>query len=379
MIPTVHETEFATFVQKITMEKTALYDKHIALGAKMVPFAGFEMPVRYTSEIEEHHAVRKSVGMFDVSHMGEFLIKGHNALDLIQKITSNDASRLQPGKIQYSCMPNESGGIIDDLLVYMLKPEEYMLVVNASNIKKDWNWIASHNSMNANLVNVSSNTSLLAVQGPNADKVIQKITSTDVTSMKYYTFSTGNIGSITDGVIISATGYTGSGGFELYTYNEFAPAIWDAVMKAGEEFGLKPAGLGARDTLRLEMGFALYGNDIDDTTSPIEAGLGWITKFSKEFINADAIKKQKEQGVEKRLIAFEMKEKGIPRSGYAILNSDGVVIGAVTSGSMSPSLGYGIGMGYIKSGYAPIDSEILIAVRNRKLVAKVVKLPFYKP
>lgn len=361
------------------MEKTALYDKHIALGAKMVPFAGFQMPVRYTSELEEHHAVRKSVGMFDVSHMGEFLIKGSKALDLIQRITSNDASKLEPGKIQYSCIPNESGGIVDDLLVYMLKPERYMLVVNASNIEKDWNWIVSHNDMNAEMENISNNISLLAVQGPKAAKVVQKITQTDVTSMKYYTFSSGNITNITDGVIISATGYTGSGGFEIYSYNQFAPAIWDALMKAGEEFGLKPAGLGARDTLRLEMGYALYGNDIDDSTSPIEAGLGWITKFSKDFINADAIKKQKEEGVQKRLIAFEMKEKGIPRSGYEILNSEAEVIGIVTSGSMSPSLGIGIGMGYVKTGYAPIDSEILIAVRNRKLVAKVVKLPFYKP
>ncbi len=270
------------------MKKTALYDKHIALGAKIVPFAGYEMPVRYGSEIEEHHAVRKSVGMFDVSHMGEFHVKGPNALELIQKVTSNDASKLEIGKVQYSCLPNEDGGIVDDLLVYQLKDEEYMLVVNASNIEKDWNWINNHNTMGAEMENISDKVSLLAVQGPKAIDVIQKLTDTDLSKLKYYTFTKGRLNDITDGVVISATGYTGSGGFEIYVYNEYAAQAWDAIMEAGVEFNIKPAGLASRDTLRLEMGYALYGNDIDDTTSPIEAGLGWITKFSKDFINSDS-------------------------------------------------------------------------------------------
>lgn len=361
-----------------SMKKTALYERHVALGAKMVPFAGYEMPVRYGSELEEHHAVRKSVGIFDVSHMGEFLVKGPNALDLIQKVSSNDASKLQVGKAQYSCMPNTTGGIVDDLLVYMLKPEEYMLVVNAGNIQKDWDWIVQHNDVEAELENISDNISLLAIQGPNAEKVIQKITQTDLSSLSYYTFSKGNIGSITDGAIISATGYTGSGGVEIYVYNEFAAQVWDEIMKAGEEFDIKPAGLGARDTLRLEMGFALYGNDIDDSTSPIEAGLGWITKFTKDFVNAENLKKQKKAGPNKKLIGFLMEEKGIPRSGYEILNEKEEVISKVTSGSMSPSLGIGIGMGYLPSEYGVSNTEIYIAVRKQKLKAKVAKPPFYK-
>jgi aminomethyltransferase len=360
------------------MKKTALYDKHTSLGAKMVPFAGYEMPVRYASEIEEHHAVRKSVGVFDVSHMGEFLIKGSHALELIQKVTSNDASVLEVGKVQYSCLPNATGGIVDDLLVYMTKPQEYMLVVNASNIEKDWNWIVQRNTMGADMENISDKVSLLAVQGPNAIHVIQKLTDVKLSSLKYYTFTKGRMGDITDGVVISATGYTGAGGFEIYVYNEYVGQVWDAVMKAGEEYDIKPAGLGARDTLRLEMGYALYGNDIDDATSPIEAGLGWITKFSKEFTNSENLKNQKKAGPEKRLIGFRMEERGIPRSGYQILSSDGHEIGRVTSGTMSPSLGIGIGMGYIQSKYAASDSEILIAVRNKNLKAKVVKLPFYK-
>ena len=360
------------------MKKTALYERHVALGAKMVPFAGYEMPVRYGSELEEHHAVRKSVGIFDVSHMGEFLVKGPNALDLIQKVSSNDASKLQVGKAQYSCMPNTTGGIVDDLLVYMLKPEEYMHVVNASNIQKDWDWIAQHNDMNAELDNISDNISLLAIQGPNAEKVIQKLTQVDLSSLSYYTFSKGNIGSITDGAIISATGYTGSGGVEIYVYNEFAGQVWDEIMNAGVEFDIKPAGLGARDTLRLEMGFSLYGNDINDNTSPIEAGLGWITKFTKNFVNAENLKKQKESGPQKRLIGFLMAEKGIPRLGYEILNENEEVIGKVTSGSMSPSLGIGIGMGYVPTEYGIPDTEIYIVVRKRKLKAKVAKPPFYK-
>lgn len=360
------------------MKRTALYDRHVALGAKLVPFAGYEMPVRYGSELEEHHAVRKSVGIFDVSHMGEFLVKGPNALDLIQKISSNDASKLMAGKVQYSCMPNATGGIVDDLLVYMLKPEEYMLVVNASNIQKDWDWIMQNNDMEAELENISDNISLLAVQGPKAEQVIEKLTKTDLSSLAYYTFSKGNIGSITDGAILSATGYTGSGGFEIYVYNEFAGQVWDEIMKAGEEFDIKPAGLGARDTLRLEMGFALYGNDIDDSTSPIEAGLGWITKFSKAFINSGNLLKQKKSGPQKKLIGFLMEDKGIPRSAYEILNENEVVIGRVTSGSMSPSLGIGVGMGYVLSEYATKDTNILIAIRKRKLKAKIVRPPFLK-
>lgn len=360
------------------MKKTALYDKHIALGAKMVPFAGYEMPVRYGSEIEEHHAVRKSVGMFDVSHMGEFLIRGPHALNLIQKVTSNDASKLEVGKVQYSCLPNADGGIVDDLLVYQLKENEYMLVVNASNIQKDWDWVTQHNDVGAEMENISDKVSLLAVQGPKAINVIQQLTSVDLSSLKYYTFSKGNFGDITDGVVISATGYTGSGGFEIYVYNEFTDKAWDAIMDAGKEYDIKPAGLGSRDTLRLEMGYALYGNDIDDTTSPIEAGLSWITKFSKEFTNSANLKKQKEAGPEKRLIGFQMEEKGIPRSGYEILNQQDEVIGKVTSGSMSPSLGIGIGMGYLQTKYAKSDTDIFIAVRNKKLKAKVAKLPFYK-
>ena len=361
------------------MKKTALYDKHVALGAMMVPFAGYDMPVRYGSEIEEHHAVRKNVGIFDVSHMGEFLVKGPNALALIQKITSNDASKLTPGKVQYSCFPNKSGGIVDDLLVYMLKPEEYMLVVNASNIQKDWDWIIQNNDVNAVLENISDNITLLAVQGPKAEKTLQKLTGTDLSSLSYYTFSKGNIGAITGGAIFSATGYTGSGGFELYVYNVYASQVWDEIIKAGEEFNIKPAGLGARDTLRLEMGYALYGNDIDDTTSPIEAGLGWITKFTKDFINAEYLKKQKKLGVDKKLVGFVMEERGIPRSEYEILNEKEEVIGNVTSGSMGPSLGIGIGMGYVQSKYASEETVLLIAIRKRRLKAKVVKLPFYHP
>ena len=360
------------------MKKTALYDKHVALGAKMVPFAGYEMPVRYGSEIEEHHAVRNSVGMFDVSHMGEFIIRGPHALDLIQKVSSNDASKLIPGKVQYSCMPNDKGGIVDDLLVYKLKEEEYMLVVNASNIQKDWDWISSQNSMGAEMENISDKISLLAVQGPNAEKTLQKLTGVDLSALSYYTFTKGNIGTITGGAVISATGYTGAGGFEVYVYNEYAPKVWDEIMVAGEEFDLKPAGLGARDTLRLEMGYALYGNEIDDSTSPIEAGLGWITKFTKNFVNGENLKKQKEDGPEKKLVGFVMEEKGIPRSGYEILNEQEEVIGSVTSGSMAPSLGFGIGMGYVQTAYAKADTEIRIAIRKRRLKAKLVKLPFYK-
>ncbi len=358
------------------MKKTALYDIHVALGAKVIPFAGYEMPVRYGSDIEEHQSVRNGVGIFDVSHMGEFMVKGPKALDLIQKVCSNDASKLQPGKVQYSCLPNTTGGIVDDLLVYMMKHEEYMLVVNASNIDKDWEWISSHNTFGATLENISDTVSLFAVQGPAATKVISRLTSADVASMEYYTFCKGNILNITDGAIISATGYTGAGGFEIYVYNEYAVQVWNAIMKAGAEEGIKPIGLGARDTLRLEMGYALYGNDLDDTTSPIEAGLGWITKFTKDFTNSANLLKQKETGPARRLIGFVMEEKSIARHGYDILNEAGETIGIVTSGTISPTLGIGVGMGYVSSPYAANGTSIAVSVRNRPMKARVVKMPF---
>lgn len=343
----------------------------------MVPFAGFNMPVRYSSDKEEHLAVRNNVGIFDVSHMGEFLIKGKKALDLIQYVTSNDASILSPGKVQYSCLPNDKGGIVDDLLVYKISEEEYMLVVNAANIEKDWNWIKSKNTFGAEMENISDDLCLFAVQGPNAEKAIQKLTDVDLGSMKYYTFTTGNIGEVQD-VTISATGYTGSGGFELYVKNEDAENVFDQIFEAGAEFGLKPIGLGARDTLRMEKGFCLYGNDIDDTTSPIEAGLGWITKFTKDFVNADSLKAQKENGIDKKLVGFVMEDKGIPRAGYEILDEKGNTIGKVTSGTMSPCMNLGIGMGYVSKPFSKSETEIYIAVRNKQLKAKVVKQPIYK-
>ncbi len=361
------------------LKRTALYDKHVTLGARIVPFAGYEMPLKYGSEIEEHLNVRNGVGVFDVSHMGEFMIRGPHALELIQKVTTNDASKLYPGKAQYSCLPNEKGGIVDDLLVYMIGNEEYMLVVNAANIEKDWNWISSHNQAGAEMENISDRITLLAVQGPKAIDVLKKLTDLDLDSMGYYTFSKSNIGGITDGAIISATGYTGSGGFELYMYNEFAPDIWDALFNAGKEEGIKPAGLAARDTLRLEMGFCLYGNDIDDTTSPIEAGLGWITKFSKDFISSGLFKKQKEEGVAKKLTGFKMKERGIPRQGYELYNTENKKIGHVTSGTMSPSLHQGIGLGYVKTEFATPGTEIYVMIRDKKIKAEVVRPPFYKP
>jgi len=360
------------------IKKIALNDIHIELGAKMIPFAGYNMPVRYSSDIEEHNAVRNKVGIFDVSHMGEFMIEGKGALDLIQKVSSNDASRILNGQAQYSCLPNNSGGIIDDFLVYKFNDEKYMLVVNASNIEKDWNWIEQHNEFDATMEDISDNISLFAVQGPLAGKVLQKITNLNLGSMKFYTFQKGNIGQITDGAIFSATGYTGSGGFEIYVYNEFAIEVWQLIMEAGEEYGIQPIGLGARDTLRLEMGYCLYGNDIDDTTSPIEAGLGWITKFTKDFINAESLKDQKEAGVSKRLVGFEMEDRGIPRQGYEIYNTDGVLIGKVTSGTMSPSMGKGIGMGYVESEYKSPETVLYIGVRNKKLKARIVKLPIFK-
>ncbi|KAA3439396.1 glycine cleavage system aminomethyltransferase GcvT [Rufibacter hautae] len=360
------------------LKKIALNDVHEALGAKMVPFAGYNMPVRYSSDLDEHHTVRKAVGIFDVSHMGEFLVSGPNALDLIQRVTTNDASKLTPGKIQYSCLPNAEGGIVDDLLVYCLAPEEYMLVVNASNIEKDWSWISQFNTNGAELKNISDEMSLFAVQGPKAAEALQSLTPVDLKNMVYYTFDKGTFAGQPD-VIISATGYTGAGGFEIYVPNESAKEVFQKIMEAGAEFGIKPIGLGARDTLRLEMGYCLYGNDITDSTSPLEAGLGWITKFNKDFTNAQNLKAQKEQGVSRKLIGFEMMEQGIPRSHYEIVNAEGATIGEVTSGTMSPSLGKGVGLGYLLNEYTTPGTEIFIKVRNKQLKAQVVKLPFYKP
>lgn len=356
------------------LKKIQLNDIHEGLGAKMVPFAGYNMPVRYSSDIEEHNTVRQGVGIFDVSHMGEFMLRGPKALDLIQKVTSNDASKLEDGKAQYSCLPNDKGGIVDDLLVYKLRDEEYMLVVNASNIEKDWNWIAQHNTEGADMENISDNMSLFAVQGPKATAVLQKLTDTDLSQVKFYTFTRGMFAGVPD-VIMSATGYTGAGGFEIYVKNQDAEEVWNKIMEAGKSEGIKPIGLGARDTLRLEMGYCLYGNDIDDTTSPLEAGLGWITKFTKDFINSDNLKKQKEEGVSRKLVGFKMVDKGIPRHDYVIEDAEGHEIGKVTSGTMSPVLNQGIGLGYVKNEFAAPGSEIYIAVRNRKLKAEVHKLP----
>lgn len=359
------------------MKNTALTHIHELLGAKMVPFAGYNMPVQYEGVTLEHLTVRNDVGVFDVSHMGEFYLKGKNALALIQKVTSNDASVLTDGKVQYSCLPNVEGGIVDDLLVYRINNEEYLLVVNASNIEKDWNWISQHNDLGVEMINKSAKISLLAVQGPKAAEALQSLTKVDLKSMAYYTFKTATFAGVKN-VIISATGYTGSGGFEIYMRNEDAEHIWNAIFKAGVNFGIKPIGLAARDTLRLEMGFCLYGNDINDTTSPIEAGLGWITKFTKDFVNAEALKKQKEEGVTKKLVAFEIIEKGIPRHGYDIVNETGEKIGVVTSGTMSPSLKKGIGMGYVPKEFAKRNSKIFIQVRKKAIPAVVVRLPFYK-
>jgi len=357
------------------MKEIALSKVHKEIGAKMVPFAGYNMPLQYSGLTHEHMAVRNSVGMFDVSHMGEFIVKGSQALDLIQKVTTNDVSKLVPGKIQYSCLPNGKGGIVDDLLVYKLSENAYMLVVNASNIKKDWDWINQNNSFDAQLEDISDRTTLLAVQGPKATAALQKLTEVDLENMKYYTFEKGVLAG-TKNVLISATGYTGAGGFEIYFDNEHAEKIWHEIMKAGEEFGIKPAGLGARDTLRLEKGFCLYGNDIDDTTSPIEAGLGWITKFTSDFIDSDTFKAQKENGVERKLVAFKMVDRGIPRKDYPIVDENGESIGTVTSGTSSPSLKEGIGMGYVKVASAKVENNIFIEVRGKALKAEIVKLPF---
>ncbi len=359
------------------MQNTALTKTHTELGAKMVPFAGFNMPVSYEGVTIEHETVRKGVGVFDVSHMGEFLITGPNALDLIQKVTSNDASKLINGKAQYSCLPNDKGGVVDDLIVYKIADEKYLLVVNASNIKKDWDWISSHNDMNADMRDLSDDYSLLAIQGPKAAKAMQSLTSVDLEAMKFYTFEVADFAGI-EHVIISATGYTGSGGFEIYCKNSEVKQVWDKVLEAGADFGIKPIGLAARDTLRLEMGYCLYGNDINDTTSPIEAGLGWITKFSKDFINAEALAQEKEHGPERKLVGFELDERGIPRHDYDIVDGNGKTIGIVTSGTMSPSLGKGIGLGYVPTVFAKPGSKINIQVRKKAIPATVVKLPFYK-
>ena len=359
------------------MKNTALTHIHESLGAKMVPFAGYNMPVQYEGVNAEHETVRNGVGVFDVSHMGEFLISGPNALALIQKVTTNDASTLVIGKAQYSCLPNENGGIVDDLIVYKIKEEQYLLVVNASNIEKDWNWISSKNDVGAEMKNISDDYSLLAIQGPMAMEAMQSLTSIDLAAIKYYHFEVADFAGI-EHVIISATGYTGSGGFEIYAKNTEIEQIWRKVFEAGEAYGIKPIGLAARDTLRLEMGFCLYGNDINDTTSPLEAGLGWITKFNKDFTNSENLKAQKEAGVTRKLIGFELTERGIPRHDYEIVDKDGNIIGIVTSGTMAPSLNKGIGLGYVTTEFAGVDSEIFIRIRKNDIPAKVVKLPFYK-
>jgi aminomethyltransferase len=359
------------------MKNTALTNTHIALGAKMVPFAGYNMPVQYVGINAEHETVRKAVGVFDVSHMGEFILKGEGALELIQKVCSNDASKLYDGKVQYSCLPNEQGGILDDLLVYRMDEKTYMLVVNASNIEKDWDWISKFNNFGVDMKNISDRTSLLAVQGPKAAQALQSLTDTDLAAMEYYTFVKGTFAGV-ENVVISATGYTGSGGFELYFDNEHADKIWKAIFEAGAPFGIQPIGLGARDTLRLEMGFCLYGNDIDDSTSPLEAGLGWITKFTKDFVNSSNLAAQKEAGLKQKLVGFEMIDRGIPRHDYEICDASGKVIGKVTSGTQSPSLQKAIGLGYVQSDFAKEDTEIFINIRENLVKAQVVKFPFYK-
>lgn len=358
------------------MKDIALKNKHLALGAKMLPFAGYNMPIQYSGVNDEHFTVRNAVGVFDVSHMGEFLVKGPHAFDLIQYVCSNDASKLSDGKVQYACLPNGKGGIVDDLLVYRLNEEEYMLVVNASNIEKDWNWINKQNTFGANLENISDSISLLAVQGPKALQTLQKLTDVNLADIPYYSFKKGTFAGLPD-ILLSNTGYTGAGGFEIYCKNHEVEKIWDAVFEAGKDAGIKPIGLGARDTLRLEMGFCLYGNDIDDTTSPLEAGLGWITKFSKNFIDAEYLKAQKESGIKNKLCGFIMREKGgIARHEHLVCNTQGETIGRVTSGTMSPSLKEAIGLAYVPAEMAKPGNEIYIQIREKLLKAEVVKLPF---
>jgi len=358
----------------VSLKTVTLNDTHRQLGAKMVPFAGFDMPVRYSSDLDEHHTVRRAVGIFDVSHMGEFRVRGPQALDLIQRVTSNDASKLTAGKAQYSCLPNHDGGVVDDLLVYQLADADYLLVVNASNIEKDWSWIQHHNTQGVEMEDISDRTSLFAVQGPKALAALQALTDVDLSGIPYYSFVQGTFADAAD-VIISATGYTGAGGFELYIPNESAALVWDKIMTAGRAYGIKPIGLGARDTLRLEMGYCLYGNDIDDTTSPLEAGLGWITKFTKDFTNSANLQKQKAAGVNKKLVAFVMDGTGIPRGHYELLDAEGQKIGDVTSGTQSPSLSKGIGMGYVKTEFAAPGTQIFVQIRGKSLPATVSKLP----
>ena len=361
-----------------TMKNTPFTQKHIALGAKMAPFAGYHMPISYSGILDEHQAVRRAAGVFDVSHMGEFILKGDKALDLIQRVTTNDAAKLPAGKAQYSCLTNNAGGIVDDLLVYCIEPGNvYMLVVNASNIEKDWDWLQQHNTAGAGLHNISDHTCLLAVQGPNATKILQPLTDMDILNLKYYTFVRGDFAGVKN-VLISATGYTGAGGVEIYFEDkeDNADKIWNAIFEGGTPQGLKPIGLAARDTLRLEMGFNLYGADIDDTTSPLEAGLGWITKFNKDFTAKPVLEQQKAEGIERKLVGFEMIDKGIPRHGYEIKDGSGATVGYVTSGTQSPSLGKAIGMGYVRTAAAAPDTEIFIKVREKLLLARVVKMPF---
>jgi aminomethyltransferase len=360
------------------MKNTPFTQKHMALGAKMAPFAGYNMPISYSGINDEHAAVRKNAGVFDVSHMGEFILKGPDALDLIQRVTSNDASKLTNGKAQYSCLPNEQGGIVDDLIVYCIEENKtYMLVVNASNIEKDWNWISKHNTRNVEMHNISDKTCLLAIQGPNATKMLQPLTDMDIMNLKYYTFAKGKFAGV-DNVLVSATGYTGAGGVEIYfeDSNGAADKIWKAIFEIGTPQGLKPIGLGARDTLRLEMGYCLYGNDIDDTTSPLEGGLAWITKFSKDFTAKEILEKQKAEGVKRKLVGFEMIERGIPRHDYLIKDASGNAIGKVTSGTQAPSLNKAVGLGYVTVDHAGLDSEIFIDIRNTPVKARVVKIPF---
>ena len=357
------------------MKKTALYDKHVSLGAKIVPFAGFDMPVQYSGVTEEHFAVREKAGLFDVSHMGQFFVEGPGAKDLLQLVTTNNVDSLENGKAQYSCLPNENGGIVDDLIVYKIEDNKYFVVVNASNIEKDWNHIVKFNSFDAVLTNASDDMSLLAIQGPKATEILQKLTETNLSEIPYYNFTMGSVAGVND-VIISNTGYTGSGGFEIYFNNESAEKLWDEIIKAGEAEGIIPCGLAARDTLRLEKGFCLYGMDIDDTTSPIEAGLGWITKFDKEFISKDTFAKQKEEGVTRKLVGFELTDKGVPRHDYPVVDAEGNVIGKVTSGTQSPMKKIGLGLAYVDKPHFKLGSEIFIQVRNKNIPAKVVKTPF---
>lgn len=357
------------------MKKTALYEKHVSLGAKIVPFAGFEMPVQYSGVTEEHFAVREKAGLFDVSHMGQFFVEGPEAKDLLQLVTTNNVNALENGKAQYTCLPNEHGGIVDDLIVYKIEDNKYFVVVNASNIEKDWNHIVKYNNFDAVLTNASDDMSLLAVQGPKATEILQKLTETNLSEIPYYNFTVGSVAGVDD-IIISNTGYTGSGGFEIYFNNDHAEKLWDEILKAGESEGIIPCGLAARDTLRLEKGFCLYGMDIDDTTSPIEAGLGWITKFDKEFVSKDIFAKQKEEGVTRKLVAFELQDKGVPRHDYPVVDAEGNVIGKVTSGTQSPMKKVGLGLAYVDKPHFKLGSEIFIQVRNKNIPAKVVKAPF---